>query len=274
MNVIIDKSWLTQINKRDIAVFAKSKLLILIDALGYELFSTDRSNDKRKRQINSLWQKLYFVRNSVRLTWALGYYINQEIEGCYPIYNLEDLFLPVQFEPHTDLLEGSAVYSDQEIEALLKHKDHYEISGVKFYKEASAGVHNYLPELRKLKPGHSRDDIISIYKKVINDKDFVLYVYNDIRPKNFPLTNKLDENWIIYRWVQSRLLYGIDYIRKYGADNFEINTPKFINTTIDMDYVILSVLADGIASVDDDLVFIFKLMYPKKAIYGFEKSKE
>ena len=57
---------------------------------------------------------------------------------------------------------------------MLFHKNYYEVWGVKSYKEISARVYNYLPELKAIKIGHDRNKINHIYEKVANDKDFIL----------------------------------------------------------------------------------------------------
>jgi len=267
MNVIVDKSWLTKIGRNKLQTFSRNKILLLIDAFGYEIFSTDQSDIDKKEQAMSLWQKLYLVRSFVKLTWGIGYFFDFEINNQVPIDKISNHYFPVNFKPSENLLDGTAVFSYEEMMALFKHMHQYEVEGVNSYKQISAGVHNYIPELRNIKVGYNREDIMFIYNKVAQDYDFVKFVYNDFRPEHFPPTKLLDQNWVIFRWLQTNLLYGIDYTRKYGVDNLEIDTPKFINTNIDINYVILGVLGDSIATFDKDLKFFYKLLYPGKKIF-------
>ena len=262
MNVVIDKSWLTNTKTNELIEFSKNHLLILIGPLGYELFTTQKIE-----QVKTLWKKLSFVKESVRLVETVGYFFNYEIENHNYVHDISNHFLDVNFNPHQDLINGNSTFSDDEINAMLYHKNYYEINRVDSYKEISARVYNYFPELDNIKTGYDRSKIQHIYDKAAYDKDFILFVYNDIKPENFPPTKLLNEKWTIYRWLQVTLLYGIDYVRKYGKDNLNIYSSKFANTNIDMDYVILGAIIGCLASNDDDIKYFYRLICPDKKLF-------
>jgi len=104
MNVVIDKSWLTNTKTNKLIEFSKNNILILIGPLGYELFSTQKIE-----QVQTLWKKLSYVKKSVRLIETVEYFFNYEIENQNYIDDISMHFIDVDFNPHQDLLTGRAL---------------------------------------------------------------------------------------------------------------------------------------------------------------------
>ena len=53
-------------------------------------------------------------------------------------------------------------------------------------------------------------------RRACSDADVVRMVYKSLGLEDFPEAALLDSSWVLFRWVQMHLLFGLDHIRRYG----------------------------------------------------------
>ena len=82
----------------------------------------------------------------------------------------------------------------------------------------------------------------------------------------------MGSEWTIFRWVQVQLLYGLEWMRRYGPLDPEAVPPRQLkrltNDVIDMEYVTLGVLQGAIATTDKGIASMFGLLRGDGAVYG------
>jgi len=99
-------------------------------------------------------------------------------------------------------------------------------------------------------------------KQACVDMEVVRMIYRSISPDGFPCDSLLDPSWALFRWVQSHLLFALDYLGRYGFEDLP-NTPNRVEHDIhDMDYVIFGALCGALATKDADIANNFLLSCP------------
>lgn len=263
MKVIIDKSWLIDIKTKELIDFAKENELILIAPLGYELFTS-----VNRMYVKSVWNKLANVRKAVKLLEGVSYFLKYEVEKKERICNYSPHYL-YEFNPSIELIEDNIILNKSQQEVIDKSKNYWEIDGLISFKEICSGVYNYIPEMLNVGKNSTRESIQHILLKISDDEEFVKNVYDDIKPNEYPSAELINKNWAIFRWVQIILLYGVEYIRKYGVNNTSIISSKFAtaNSNIDREYLLIGSLFNSLATNDKDILYFFKLLCPDGILF-------
>ena len=86
----------------------------------------------------------------------------------------------------------------------------------------------------------------------------------------------MGREWTIVRWVQVQLLYGLDWMRRYGRFDPEAvpqrQLKRLRNDVIDMEYVTLGVLQGATATTDKGITSMFGLLQGDGTVYGRSSS--
>jgi len=254
--VVIDKSWLEAVGKQKLCDVTKDHRLLLPAALGYELFTT------RESSLMSSFRKLISVQQSTDLIDHVGSFLRFESENQLPCTPIENQRYHIQFEFNTKLTEPDFLFTEDQKQSVEEFRDHWEISGVDRFKEVSAGVSLWFPELRKIKAGSSMEDVLPVMNKIASDAEQIKQIYDKCRRDFFPPTKVINENWAHFRWLQIRLLAGVEYIRKYGAGNTDAVSKDLPHDNLDLQYCVTGILAQALATDDKQIKFYFDLCCP------------
>jgi hypothetical protein len=122
----------------------------------------------------------------------------------------------------------------------------------------SLGAH---PGIRDAKPSEIKEILKDIALAIRNDPTFIRENFANIKHKDFPPPELIDENWAYFRWVQVYLLAGLDHFQKYGP-KVEPHRQKLMNERFDLDYTITALLLGGLASCDRTMKERFRFLRP------------
>lgn len=268
--VLIDKSWLQSISTKDLIEFTVNKTIIVPASLAYELITTKQE----QKQIEN-FNKLNYVRSSTRLIEHVGsllQYEKRQKKSCLPIQ--KQLLLP-NFNYVDNLFEPRKKLDSGQLSDIKYHKMNWEIQGESEFINISSGVNYWFPELNKIKAGSNIEQISDVVNKIASDNDLIREIYAEVKNAgeltDFPNPKEIDQNWACFRYIQLHLLAGTEYIRKYGPNNKNVKSGRFINDNIDLEYAILSTLINAIATNDKTLKWYFKVCCPNGKIYETQK---
>lgn len=272
--IIVDKSYVQ--GAGSLSEIQRSWCLLFPDAFFFEVASTNPST--RQTCLSKLRELkgnggVYVVSN-------VGELFRKEIHDLVcagqPSENLVqgldlDAFFSAQFDDLTkarrDALAVTEIEFDQDIDGLIERANtlHGHIQG------ASNGS----AEQRKRAYGLAREE-------VAQDRDFIVKFFAEVlcggayAPPGarflmqIAQTGSFGPEWALYRWTQVTLLYALELLERHGR-----LVPKKLTTrqreklqhdVIDMQYVVLGVLQGALASKDNRMRAMFKLLRPDGAV--------
>jgi hypothetical protein len=87
---------------------------------------------------------------------------------------------------------------------------------VETFHQVATGVAAWCPPLRNARGRYSTRRAEISKPQAWDDHDVVRKVYGSLELDGFPRATLLDPSWALFRWVQMHLMFGLDYIRRYG----------------------------------------------------------
>ena len=262
--VVVDKDWLIKIKMEDLNSFTNNHRFLIIAALGYEIVTAKESHlIGCRRRLKSIQKHLDIIDH-------VGSLLNYEIAQHNPCTPIENRV----YDQDDRIIENflSRISTGKEKIQIEDLHNAWEKEGVESFKMICSGVSYWLPELRKITAGSDERKIKSILEKVAINHSLIKQVYDKIRHDDYPPTEKINENWALYRWVQIHLMAGVEYVRKYGAGNIEAKSNGFSNDNIDIQYCIIGVLAGGIATDDGVIKRYFRLCCPNGLLLDLPRN--
>ena len=130
------------------------------------------------------------------------------------------------------------------------------------YKEKCASVVGWLPELEKYVPGQPSDKIEEAIRDVVKDHKIAQQAYARINPEDWPGSEMINEDWVLFRKMQVELIYALNYVRKYGPWNDKVESKEMLNDVYDIEYCISAVLAGNLACKDQGIIEVYKMLRP------------
>jgi hypothetical protein len=252
--VVVDKCYLQGASRAEVANLLAQHHTIMPAALLHELLTGDERD--RARCFSVLPPR----DNPLLLVEDPGPLIRYEASNRRPCTPLTDRCLKGAFQFNPRLNGNEFVISD-EARRVLSARDEELALGIEGYREAYSLVPNFFPELIGLRPGEKPELVARIIRDIATAPEIVKTFYDAIRPEFLPPVSLIDENWVIYRWAQVRLLDAVDTFSRYGAGGRPLGE-KAVNAHIDVEYTILASLAGGLASRDKEMISRFRLLRP------------
>lgn len=255
--VVIDKNWLQGTATETIIDFATKHRLLVPAALGYEIFT-----DEEEKQKEICFGKLIKVQPSIELIEPVGSLIQYEIQNHCPCHPIEDRTLKIDFQFNPNLSKPNFPLQKEQIEHIEWFRDHWEITGLSNFKNFSARVTNLLPELLEIKAISSHEAVQPIKEKLARDSELIKRIYNETKPRDYPSSVMIDENWALYRWLQLCLIASVEYTRMYGINNAEAVAKRLKNEYVDLQYCVTGILTKAFATKEPKLKTYFRLCCP------------
>lgn len=262
--VVIDKSWLQGIGTKELKDFAINHRILMPAALAYELFTTEK---KFESEAVACFKKLIEVQQSVDLIDHVGSFLKFESENQVPCTPIENQRYRMEFEFHPNLTKPNFPFTEDQQKHIEDFRDHWEITGTDIFKKVSASVSYWFPELRAIKAGSSVVKIQPQLDRLANDIELVKQIYSRYRFDNFPPAEIINEDWAHFRWLQLRLMAGVEYIRKYGAGKTDTIAKSLPHDNLDLQYCVTGILARALATGDKRIRSYFQLCCPDGEIY-------
>lgn len=86
-------------------------------------------------------------------------------------------------------------------------------------------------------------------------------LYGAIRKDFMPSPDAIDPRWLFFRWMQVHLLAGVDFIYRYGHSAC-VTSSKLPNDFIDLEYLVIGLVAGAFATREKRLRRWFRLLSP------------
>jgi hypothetical protein len=118
---------------------------------------------------------------------------------------------------------------------------------------------NSMRELKSVRPNEISAKVAQLSLEIRDDKEGMRAFYENHRPRFFPPSKFLDEEWALFRWTQVQLLAGLDFYASYGLDK-EPNRENFLHELLDLDYLIPALLIGGLACRETRFIDRFRLL--------------
>lgn len=262
MYLVLDKCFLQGAKTECIRDLSTKHELIMPEILLMEILTTENEEDKRK-----CIAKFQHEENPVNLIPNVGTLIRYEAQNHKSCTPIERYFFNERF-----VLNADFILSEEQLSTLEKWKCEIYSDSLKFIEKAIV-TQEWFPELKGYKPGMPITAIEKYMETVADEINFINAIYEQI----FAEINKLDDlkwpdadiinqNWVIYRYLQVHLLYVLEYIKRYGFSSPDEINKTLQNFRIDIDYCVIGALADGLLTNDKTLVTLYKLLCPKKCL--------
>lgn len=272
--IIVDKSYVQ--GTGSLSEIQRNWSLLFPDAFFFEVAST---NPSARQSCLSKLRKLK-SNGGVYIVSNVGELFRKEIHDLVcagqPSENLVlgldlDAFFSAQFDDLTkarqDALALTEIEFDKDIDGLIERAN--TLDG------QIQGTSNGCTERRKRAYGLARQE-------VVQDRDFIVKFFVEVlcagayAPPGarflvqIAQTGAFGPEWALYRWTQVTLLYALELLERHGQLVPERLTAKqrekLQHDVIDMQYVVLGVQQGALASKDNRMRAMFKLLRPDGAV--------
>lgn len=251
--LVLDKSFLDGASLAQLLYYAQNGWTFAIsEALMYELLSK-RDNVR----IAGLF-KLQRIEKSLAVLPSIGEMFRAEAGTLKPASSsmkakAVELIAEKDAAGNFFSLTGDSLLSVQERTADLKEK----VSEViEMWRDLGR-----LPALKEAHPTELRAKADELSLAVRNDREAMRGFYGNLRHSFFPAADLIDGEWTYFRWIQVYLVAGLDFYCSYGAKT-EPSRDKIFNELLDLDYLIMALLAGGLASREKRFLKRFRLLRP------------
>jgi hypothetical protein len=255
--VLLDKSYLQAVSRAQLEYYCSQGSVVpfVSDVLMRELL---RTVDLDSGRVQSL-RKLYSVQQYLWVAPAVGEMLRFEAQNREPA--------SLSMRPKTLTLTPEKLPSG-ELRFTLSRTDRLNIK--RRTRDTLSELPGLLAAWRTLgtnpaiygaKPSEIPAILSRIALAVRNDPALIRQNFANIKHKDFPPPELIDENWAYFRWVQVFLLSGLDYFQKYGS-TVEPNRQKVMNERLDLDYTITALLLGSLASCDRTMKERFRFLRP------------
>lgn len=266
MHIVLDKSYLQGSSKDEVHRLGSKYRLIMPEVLFLEILTTKEEN------IAKCFKKLPPIENPVDLVPSVGSLIRYEISNNQPCTPLENQFLKIRYVFNPRLAKNQFSFTTRQKETLEEWED-VTLEYSQGFAEKSVVIGSWFPELKEYVPGDSSQIIENAMLKVARNRDLVMTIYGQLRDEIYrtqdvllPEPTKIDQNWILFRYLQVHLVASIEYVRKYGNRIPDAVSKRLINERLDIDYCIIGTLADGLATGDKTMAKFYKLLCHEKTL--------
>ena len=261
MKVILDKSYLDGENTENVLQLCNNHTAMMIDSLFYELLTTDKKSRAR------CFSKIPKKKNPLILIPNVGQYYRHEMENKRPFERIELLKEDIDFNFNEGMSDEKFEVSS-EVEELI-NKDEIETKkSTKAFVDRARVVREFFGNIEtteSLITGVATEESLvrEIYNKIIPNEDE--YFIDRISP------DQLDSRWVMFRWIQTQVIYGLMFNERYqGKIPDNLTERSWINAEHDMldsDYVLFGSMTGAIATKDKKIKKIFIQLCPKGHIF-------
>lgn len=255
MEIVIDKSYLQGAPGEEVRRLCEENTVLFTETLLYEMLTTDESSRRK------CFAKLPQRDDPVLLMPRTGPLFRYEIEKQRAASPIVDHRVAFSFCFNPRLGGLTFQHSAHEVATLDQWRCDVESEVARFH-EVATGVSAWCPSLKTASEKARRVGCEDLKKQACADIEVVRMIYQSISPDGFPCASLLDPSWALFRWVQSHILFGLDYLGRYGFADLP-NMPKRVEHDIhDIDYVIFGALCGALATKDADIANNFLLSCP------------
>ena len=263
--LVIDKSWLVGVSRRELERAVGRFRLVLPEILLYELLTTDAE------QRVACMTKLFHVERAVSTMGTAGSLFRYEGEHHRPCGPLLKRCHGHTIGPLRKLAAIDYIPSADELEAISSERELREQSVIAEFARSASDLCDVLPEARAWH-GQRLKELFSKVGHLVEDQRIITSLYNQVRsgsssfPRKIDFPEKIDARWALFRRMQAHILMTAEFIRRYDLEHVEHIPKKLVNLYLDTDYLVLGALAGALATRDKLLAAMLKLMVPQASV--------
>lgn len=272
MFVVLDKSFLVSVPRKDLVELAANDLFVATGPLVCELFKhlvpcADNPSDELALCLNGMSKfsncdMPLVMFNDVAL-------VDAELQNLKPSEPLGSREVDLIHFPS----DREIALSPLEIGALNDWQDWVNgiCARVRRLLIKYSLIREWIPELKA--PGLDADHAARVVRqhlpilrqRIASDVDFVLEQYSQfMRPANYPSAQVLNPSWLFYRQIQLELLLHLELYEKYMHFDIEVLEKRDItNDVVDYIYCMSAAHLGGFATCDKRNRDRFKLLCPE-----------
>lgn len=256
MEIVIDKSYLQSASTDKIRSLCAEHTVLFVETLLYELLTTETAVQR------TCFNKLSEENDNVIVVPCTGPLFRHEMDCQRPASPLIDHRVQIPFQ---DLVDGVFSRPLNQHTALAKWRLEVQRE-IDTFHQVATGIAEWCPELLKA-PGQVLSEACNDLKRqACTDADVVRRIYRSLDLEGFPCAMLLDTSWVLFRWVQMHLLFGLDYIRRYGFADLAAVPKRLEHDVHDLQYALFGTLCGALATKDTEVAQNFKLACPDGAV--------
>jgi len=257
MQVVIDKSYLQGASADELQDLCAKHTVLFIETLLYEILTTEEEPVRR-----ACFAKLGDMTDNVVLIPRTGPLFQHEIEHQQPASPLTNHRVQATFQ---SLVTGVFSRPLDEQPALAEWRLEVQRE-VETFHQVATGMSAWCPALLEAQGAVFSTACDDLKRQACTDVDVVRKVYRSLGLEGFPCASLLDPSWALFRWVQMHLLFGLDYIRRYGFTDLAAVPARIEHDVHDLQYALFGTLCGALATRDADVARNFKLACPEGAL--------
>ncbi len=252
MEIVIDKSYLQGASPDKIRGLCAEHTVLFIETLLYELLTTEAAVQR------TCFGKLSKENDNVIVVPCTGPLFRHEMERQRPASPLIDHRVQITFQ---SLVDGVFSRPLNQHPALAKWRLEVQRE-IDTFHQVAIGIAEWCPALLNA-PGQVLSEACDDLKRqACSDVDVVRKIYRSLNLEGFPCAALLDSSWALFRWVQMHLLFGLDYIRRYGFADLAAVPKRLEHDVHDLQYALFGTLCGALATKDTEVAQNFKLACP------------
>jgi len=253
MEVVIDKSYLQGTSRDVLRDLCAKHTVLFIEALLYELLTTEEEAVQK-----ACFDKFPQTSDNVVLIPGTGPLFQYEIKHQRPASPLTDFRDQATFQ---DLVREAydRPLDQQPALAVWRSEIQHE---VKTFREVATGLSAWCPALLGAQLPVRNTACEDLKRQACTDVNVVRNIYRSLELEGFPGAEFLDPSWALFRWVQMHLLFGLDYIRRYGFADLAAVPARIEHDVHDLQYALFGALCGALATKDSDIELNFRMACP------------
>ncbi len=266
--VVLDKSFLQGSKAAAIQEMSQSHRLLMPEALFYELLSN--SDDRA-----ACFGKFHKQNNPVELIGHPGAMLMREIQSHMPSGKPSLHSELVNFRFHIGLSSPDFVFTPQAASAVRQRAEELR-SDVSEFIDAARITPTFFPGLLEGSDANRTIARNTAESAIAGDIDSLRDLYRQLSSpvgeSSFPPAELIEVEWAIVRWLQIKLLFGLDNYCRYPHTIPDTSSNKIYerleHDVLDAQYLTLGVLEGSFATSEKKLKKWFHLLCPTGTLHG------
>jgi hypothetical protein len=253
--IVLDKSYLQGAAGQEVSALCDSCNTLVTEDLVFELLTGDLETRTK------CFRKLPQRENPAGIIAHPGTLMRYEVENRHPATPVWDHRMTGTFTFNEGLAAGDFKLTEEQAGGVREWEGNLAEDVEGFLQEVST-AERIFPPLDGLRPGASPERVEEICQRIASDAEMIRTLYASFAPKGFPLPPIVGRTWVVFRRVQAHLLACVEYFARFGVGVNPTHRGRLENERIDVNYLVLALLAQGLATRDRDMQRRFRRLCP------------
>jgi hypothetical protein len=267
LTIVLDKSFVRSASGKQVREICDTYRALMPEDLFFELIHSDEETKAK------CFAKFPARDKPVGLLPPVGVLIQLENENRRPSTPIGNHIPGFNYKFNDKLATGEFEMTHQQLAGVRRWEEDLATDTANFAERAKLIVRIF-PSLEGYRPGQDRTPIEEVLHDIASNMEGVRRFYGGVAPKGFAPAPIVGRTWAVFRYIQVHLTADVEFLALYGVD---VNLPKFAtleNERTDLNYLVLAVLAQGLASNDAAMKRRFKALCPDGILIEVEKNVE